>query len=155
MNNFKTYGRIVFEPVNHTNKHEKQSSWKKHAIIMIDDESCEYYQWFLKKIYNLHLLPPLRKSHVTVINDKYDDTDLWNLVKDKYNNKIIDLYIDVDMQSNGKHWFLNVSNEHTEELDKIRNELNLGEPFYYYHMTVGFPNERNLEHSQYIASLIK
>jgi hypothetical protein len=154
MKNFKTYGNLVFDPINHTNKHEKQSSWKKHAIIIIDDESCEYYQWFLKKRFNLHLLPPLRKSHVTLINDKYDNQELWDLVKEKYNNKIIDLYLDVDVQSNGKHWFLNVPNEHTEELDNIRKELNLGSPFFHYHFTIGFPNERNLEFSQYISSFL-
>lgn len=154
-NHIKTYGKIVFDPKNITNKHEKQSSWKKSAMILIDDDLCEYYSWFLLKRYNLSLLPPLRKSHVTFINDRFSDDELWNKVKSKWDGKTIEVVLSVDVRTNGNHWYLNVPEEHYGGLDNIRAELNLGKPYYSYHFTIGYPNNKNNEHSEYIHKLIQ
>ncbi len=74
-------GKLVFEPEHKTNKHHKQGSWKKTAMIIVNDDSCEYYQWFIENRYPLimgrdankeWINPPLRGAHVTIINDRID-----------------------------------------------------------------------------------
>ena len=49
-------GKIEFDPVNVTKKHNKQASWKKTAMIKFDCDIWEYYSWFLKKRFNLYCL---------------------------------------------------------------------------------------------------
>ena len=66
-------GTIVFDPIDRTAKHKKQSGWKKVAMVVIDGEiakdkriegdTSEYYAWFLKKRYNIMLNSPLRGTH--------------------------------------------------------------------------------------------
>ncbi len=151
----KTYGKILFDPPHATTKHHKQGSWKRTAMVIIDDDLCEYYSWHLLKRYNLSLLPPLRKSHVTFINDRFDNNALWNDVKTKWNGKTIEVVLSVDFRTNGNHWYLNVPEEHHSNFDTIRNELNLGKPYYKYHLTIGYPNSKQIDHSEYIHQLLK
>ena len=67
------------------------------------------------------------------------------------------------------NWWLNVSNESRLEIQKIRNELGLGDPFFGLHMTIGRAEnfkknlktgvfrakKMNVEQSIYIHNLIK
>ena len=69
---FELIGKIEFDPVNVTKKHNKQASWKKTAMVKFDCDIWEYYSWFLKKRFNLYLNKPLRGTHLTIINDKFD-----------------------------------------------------------------------------------
>ncbi len=70
---FEIKGKIVFDPINVTKKHNAQSAWKKVAIVKFDCDLYEYYSWFLKKRFNLFLNKPLRGTHLTFINDIVDD----------------------------------------------------------------------------------
>ena len=177
-NKITVEGKIIFDPVDVTNKHQKQSSWKKVAMVHIGGEISEYYAWFIKKRYNISLAPPLRKAHITFINDRVTDTNgKWEEVKKKWNGKEIDVVLSVDPRTDSDdpksdaHWWLNVPEEDREELHAIRAELGLGRPFYGLHMSIGravdmvnddnfIPGvekakEMNVEQSKYIHRLIK
>jgi len=172
-NTIKLIGRIHFDPPNKTNKHINQSSWKRVAMVMLEGDICEYYSWFINKRYNLPLNRLLRKAHITFINDSYKDlsnnfekseeeiNELWNTVKDKWEGKEIEVILDVDVRTNSAeensrgHWWLNVPNENRDELHKIRQELGLGRPYFGIHLSVGYANSKNMEHSKYIHNLIR
>lgn len=165
MKNIKTYGKIEFDPKDLTKKHKNQSSWKKIALVRINDELCDYYAWFIKKRYNLILNTPIRKSHISFINDSLNDMKnglncseqeidtIWASVKNKWEGKEIEVVLDVDVRTDGTHWWLNIVKK--QELLYIRSELGLSKPFWGLHMTIGYANEKNLAHSEYILSGIR
>jgi len=168
MENYITYkGIIHFDPVNKTKKHENQANWKRMALVLIDGEITEYYAWLIKKRYNLTLNKPLRGAHVSFINDSINDmlnglkcTEqeaevIWNSIKEKWEGVEIDIVLDLDMRSDAKHWWLNIPQDKREELHKIRKELGLGRPYWGLHMSVGYANEKNITHSEYIVNLCK
>lgn len=163
-------GKILFDPVNKTKKHDKQSSWKKIVLIEFESEFynngiCDYYAWFIKKRYSINLNSPLRKAHVSLINDSIkdigDDIDKWDEFKRKYNNKEIEIRLNNDPRTDSNdsnstgHWWLRICKESEKKLISIRNEIGLGKPFYPFHMTIGHANEKNIEQSKYIHRLIK
>ena len=173
MNNcIKISGTILFDPDSVTNKHERQGEWKRVAIILIPGDIHLYYAWFIKKRYNLPLNQPIRGAHVTFINDRASDMNgKWEEIKNKWNGKSIDVVLSVDPRSDELNWWLNIPNEHREELHSIRVELGLGRPFWGLHMTIGtavdsYPRTEqgvnaqraigmNEEHSRYIVNLIR
>ena len=167
MDIIKLNGKIVFEPPNITTKHRNQSSWKKVAFVEFDGDICEYYAWFIQRRYNIIFNKPLRKAHISFINDSIKDLRLndtrtieeveilWNTVKEKWNGKEIDVVLDVDVRSNGDYWWLRVPHELNITLTDIRNELGLGNPYFNYHLTIGYPHPYREEHSKYIVEGIK
>jgi len=68
MSKFTVSGRIEFDPGIKTKKQEKQSSWKKVSLVVLNDDTSKYYSWFLMKRFGLILNPPIRGSHLTIIN---------------------------------------------------------------------------------------
>ena len=184
-NQITLLGTIVFDPLGMTKKHEKQSSWKKVAIIHLETQEeycggiCEYYSWFINKRFNIGLLKPIRGAHVTFINDREEDIiNDWSCVKNKFNNKKIEITLNAEPRTDSAqckasrithNWWLNVSNESRLEIQKIRNELGLGDPFFGLHMTIGRAEnfkensktgvlrakKMNVEQSIYIHNLIK
>ena len=151
-------GKIWFDPKNVTKKHNNQAEWKRMAMVMFDGDVSEYYAWFIKKRYNLVLNRPLRGAHISFINDSIrdmgDKADMWDEVKEKYDGKEITIMLDPDVRTDSKHWWLVVEQESRKPLLDIRTELGLGKPYYGMHMTVGYANEKNIEHSKYILDLI-
>ena len=176
-NTVKLTGKILFDPEDKTNKHSKQASWKKVAMVIIGGDVCEYYSWFLRKRYNLKLHKPLRGAHVTFINDRASDMNgKWELIKKKWNGKQIEIIIDLQPKTDSSepnsdyHWWFNIPYENRDELQSIREELGLGKPFFGLHMTIGravdFTNdefepgvmkakEMCVEHSIYLHTLYK
>lgn len=168
MNELVTYkGIIHFDPVNFTKKQTDQSSWKRVAMVMFDGEMTEYYAWFIKKRYDLVLNKPLRGGHVSFINDSLNDMKIglnteeedyietiWNNTKAKWDNKELEITLNVNARSNSNHWWLNIPNEHRSELHAIRAELGLGRSYYDLHMSIGTVHPRYTEHSKYILDLI-
>jgi hypothetical protein len=160
-------GVIKFDLENKTKKHKLQSSWKKTAFLLIDSDICEYYSWFINKRYNLTLNKPLRNAHISFINESNKEltnngkislneaNELWSKVKKKWDNKKFEIVLDVTPISNGQHWWLNVPNEERVQLQEIRNELGLGRPYYGIHMSLGYPNSKQIDHSNYIADMIR
>lgn len=160
-------GKIGFEPVNKTKKHDAQSSWKRIAMVNIYGDVTDYYSWFIKKRYNLILNKPLRGAHISFINDKVKDfscngsktieqinTD-WDSVKNKWDKKKIEVELDLNPRTNSEHWWLKPTQDTCDKLQAIRSELNLGVPFWNFHMTIGYANDKNIEHSKYIHHLLK
>jgi hypothetical protein len=163
-NTITIQGKIVFDPEDKTKKHILQSSWKKMAMVLLDGDWCNYYAWFIEKRYNLKLNKPLRNAHVSFINDSYKDMigdseqekeEKWRKVKEKWDGKIIDITLDLGFKTDGEHWWLRVSPEHRQIFDEIRTEIGLGRPYWGLHMTIGYANNKNIEHSKYIHELIK
>jgi Mg2+ and Co2+ transporter CorA len=156
-------GKIQFEPEHITKKHEEHGEWKKVAMLVIPGEVTAYYKWFLAKNYGVKLMSPLRGAHVTFINDRFakitgeteaEKQALWDATKLKWDGKEIPVNIDMNIRTDSKWWWYNVSKEHREEIQAIRDELGIGEPFYGLHMTVGQANEKNIPHSDYIHRLL-
>ncbi len=105
MNNFvKIPGRILFDPKNVTNKQERQSEWKKTAMVLLEPDLnkgykgiTEYYAWFIDRRYNLPLNKPIRNAHVTFINDRASDMNgNWEEVKNKWQGKEVEVVVHVD-----------------------------------------------------------
>jgi hypothetical protein len=167
MNKIKTYGTIVFDVEDKTNKHKSQSSWKKTAFVLIGDDSCQYYSWFLKKRYNIILNQPLRLSHISFINDSMRDLtqngeiseelalEYWEQCKQKWDGKEIQIVLDLNPKTDDRSWWLNIPQDERDLLHAIRAEVGLGRPHFGLHMSLGYANENNIYHSMYIHSLIK
>jgi len=161
-------GTILFDPKDMTNKHSHQSSWKKVALVMFDGDMSEYYSWFIKKRYNLKLNKPLRGSHISFINDSVRDIKsgmglvnekdvhfFWDKLAEKWNGKEIDVTLDVDMRGDGEYWWLNIPEEERTLLHSIRTNIGIGRPHWGLHMSIGYANSKNIEHSKYILRCIK
>jgi len=153
-NEIKTFGIIQFDPLDLTNKHELQASWKKVALVNIEGDISQYYAWFLKKRFNLTLNPPIRNSHVTFINDKQSNSTTvlsnWEDIKKKWNGVKIPIILNVSPRTDGKHWWLKINEEDRVQLHSIREELGLGRPHWGLHLSIGYANEKNIAHSRYI-----
>jgi len=161
MNTIKLKGKIEFDPKNKTKKHNDQGAWKRVAMVLIDGEVSEYYAWFVNKRYNLPLNKPLRGSHVTFINDRTSTmNDKWEEVKAKWDGKEVEVVISVDPRTDSFnegsscHWWFNIPEEHRTQLHDIRSELGLDRPRFGLHMSLGYANDKNKEHSKYIHKLI-
>lgn len=160
-------GKIVFEPVDRTKKHKEQSSWKRIAMVIFNCDLTDYYAWFIKKRYNLELNKPIRGAHISFINDSVRDltsnglisineaNNNWERVKKKWNKKIVPITLELDPRTCDKYWWLRVADNTRQDLQGIRSELNLGKPYFGLHLTIGYANEKNLEHSKYIHRLLK
>lgn len=169
MNSIKVTGVIHFDPQDMTKKHQLQASWKRVAMVMFDCDLSDYYCWFIRRRYNIRLSTPLRGPHVTFINDAEGTTNgFWEETKDRWEGMEVDLELDLDARTNGEFWWLKVLPNET--LDRVRAELSLGEPYFSYHMTIGYPvnckselasekairaMEMNEEQSHYIHDLLK
>lgn len=153
-NKFILSGKLVFDVEKLTKKHLKQSSWKRTAIILIDNtDFCRYYSWFIKKRYNLELQMPIRGLHLTLINDRVtNEIDYLNAVN-KYQGKRISFEYDTNLQTNGKTWWLPA---YCEEGEKIRELAGLSKkPYYDFHISIGRADgDLRIEHSMYIYRLI-
>lgn len=157
-NEIRVTGKIKFDPIDVTTKHKKQASWKKVAYVEIDGELTKLYAWLINRRYNITLNPPLRGAHVTFINDALRDftnVEAWDSVKAKYDGKIVDVVYSPDARTNGEHWWLVIPEEHRSELHDIRTEVGLGRPNFGLHLTIGYANEKNIDHSNYIHNLLK
>jgi len=170
-NYIKYKGVIYFDPINKTKKHENQSNWKRMALITFDGEIAEYYAWFLQNRFNIKLNRPLRGSHISFINDSVNDMRnglqctgqgieaLWSNVKKKWDGKEIEVVLDIGTEigrmSDGKHWWLNIPQEERGFLHSIRAELGLSRPHWGLHMSLGYANNKNIEHSKYILECVK
>lgn len=149
----KFKAKIVFDPIDKTKKHKDQSSWKNVAICKTYDDIDLYYSWFIFKRFNLTLNRSIRGSHVTIINDKIIDKEKYDKVKKLYNGKEIEFSFNPsEIRSNGEHWWLKVYSDTSKEIRKL---IGLTEdPFFPLHLTLGYSNEKNKAHSEYILRQI-
>ena len=149
-------GTVVFNPINVTKKHNKQSYWKRVAMVVFEGDMSSYYSWFIFKRYGVILNQPLRNSHITFVNDSIreivgGDTK-WEEVRKEWDGKEIEITLNLDARNNSEYWWLK---SNSEIFEVIRGQLGLGKPYFNYHMTIGYANERNIEHATYIQDLIE
>ena len=146
----KSQGKLIFDPIPKSGKIEKlyKPYW---AIISIENDVDKYYRWFLQKEKGLILQAPAWGPHVTVCDGERVDDELWNEVKQKYNNQVIDFEHEIFIKSNSIHWWLKV---YCSEVITIRNELGINNNLKWsLHLTLGIPIPRHEEHSKYIYKL--
>lgn len=155
MNKITLKGKLRFDPANVTKKHNNQASWKRSAMVLLNDNTAEYYAWFIKKRFNLKLNQPLRGTHFTVISDRMDKV-MWDEAKKIFNNKEIEFTFNPELiRTNAEHWWL----AHVESQDamNIRTAMGLGDPYFGFHITIGYVPKDNFvryEHSKYIRRQI-
>ena len=142
---FKLAGTIVSNPIDVSKKHKSQSSWKAIAIVQFKDDFCDYYRWFIKREFGLYLNPPLRGSHITVVNDRLSDIngDIMDI-----DGIEIDVYYDPNnIRCNGEHWWINIE---SEDVKNVRETLDLPkDPYYGLHLTIGHATGINLDICEY------
>lgn len=183
MTDFILTGTILFDPKDLTKKHKLQSSWKKIALVEFDGDICEYYGWFIKKRYGIVLNTPIRKPHISFINDHVNDlnggfydktksgTDkerhvMWEQLKKKYHNTKIDVVVSTEIQTNGEHVWLRIEHEHRKELYKIRSEVGLPLPNLGkntdgtlkplgVHLTIGYPVNGRVDENEFEVGAMK
>lgn len=136
-------------------------------MVFIDGDVTDYYAWFIQRRYKLPLNKPLRGGHISFINDSMKDLTLngtrtpeeietaWEAAKKKWDGKKIQITLDLNPKTDGRTWWLNIPHDEREGLQAIRSELGLGRPYFGMHMSVGYANEKNIDHSEYIHELIK
>ena len=69
-NCIKISGELLFDPRDFTSKQERQGVWKKTAMVMIPGDIHHYYAWFLRKRYNLPLVPPVFRFQIIIKNEE-------------------------------------------------------------------------------------
>jgi hypothetical protein len=150
---FEIKGKIVFDPIDKTKKHSKQSSWKKVVMIEFKDDTWSYYSWFLKKRFGLVLNKPLRGTHFTIINDIVDDV-IYKQAKKMFDGTEITIQYDpTNIRSNDKgHWWIKA---YSDDAINIRSVMGLGDPYFGFHITMGLATNTQLEHSKYIKQYLR
>lgn len=168
----KIKGKVIFDPPDKTKKHKNQGTWKKVAYLDITGDVCEYYCWHMKKRFNLILNRPLRRAHITFINDhsrEIGGDKPWNELKKKWNGKVIEVELDLQPKTDDINWWFTVVEASRKPLHDIRQEVGLGRPYWGLHMTIGSAGisyddiekgqERiardNIAHSKYLHELAK
>ena len=148
----KATGKIIFDLPLETNKHKEQSLWKSTAMILTKCDLDLYYGWFLRKRFDLELVRPLRGAHVTIINEQVPK-DKFLLGKELFNKKKIEFFIDPEPRSDGKYWWLRV---YCSQAEEIREAIGLRRiPFFAFHLTIGYANEKTMAQSMYILEKCK
>jgi hypothetical protein len=144
-------GILEFDPVNVTKKHLAQSSWKRCAMVRFDCDLYAYYAWFLEKRFNLKLNKPLRGTHLTIINDRFESFSDYSKARELFHGKEISVEFDPSLiRSNMKgHWWINAD---SQDARNIRQIIGLDpNPYFGYHITIGRATHLQLEHSNYIT----
>jgi hypothetical protein len=158
----KSSGKLVIDPINKTKKQLIQSNWKKTAIIQVNDDVHLYYKWLIERRYPLifgqksetgWINPPLRGTHITIINDRYGDDYKWNEFRNLFNNTELNFEYDPldGIRNNGEHIYIKVN---CPDGQNLRNVLGLGEPYYGFHLTIGRidPNSQyKFEHNKWVS----
>jgi hypothetical protein len=147
---FELKGILEFDPVNVTKKHLSQSSWKRTAMVRFDCDLFAYYSWFLEKRFNLKLNKPLRGTHLTIINDKFESDELYRQARELFHGKEITVMYDpAIIRANDKgHWWIKAD---SDDARNIRSVIGLDpDPYFGYHITIGLATHLQLEHSKYI-----
>lgn len=150
----KVDAKLVFDPPVVTKKHNKQSSWKYTAMLLLEDDTDKYYRWLIERRFGLKLNQPLRGSHITFINDRIEDNyDKIVEVAKFFNGKTASFEYDPsELRTNNTHWWLKV---YSDDLLNFRELCGFTRnPYFGLHLTIGLANDRNLEHSEYIHRTI-
>jgi hypothetical protein len=146
-------GKVHFDPADVSKKHERQSSWKSVATVIFPGDDHLFYSWLIKRRYGLALNKPLRGFHLTFVNDKTSMIRGWDDMRAKWEGTEVEVSASIDVRTNGSHWWLKVTDPGV--LRTLREEMGLSpDPYWNWHITIGHPNERNIEHSMYLHRIL-
>lgn len=144
-------GKIIFDPKDVTKKHQKQSGWKKTAMIIVNDDTAAYYKWLIERRFFLSqgvlgktewINTPLRGTHVTIINDRFKNEEAWEALKKKWHGTEIEFTFNWDdLRFGNKHWIFKVRCPMGQA---IRDEIELGYPYFSFHLTIGMITEESM-----------
>jgi hypothetical protein len=149
---FRHKAILDFRPPDVTKKHQLQSSWKCTAVAHTGDDIQSYYAWMLSRRSGIILDPSLRRSHVTVVNDRMD-RGVFEQGADFFHGKEIEFVYEITPKTNGEHWWLRV---HSPDIENIRVSLRLSpQPYMSLHLTIGRANPKYIEHSEYIHRVFR
>lgn len=141
--------KIIWDLENVTNKHVLQSSWKRTIIASVEGDLCDYYRWFIFKRFGTQLNPPLRGPHITIVNDRIEDFEEFDLKVNELSKRISTISIDLDLvvRYGPEHiWFRCLSPSSME----IRELLGLGKPHMGFHVTIGSYRKNQLDQANWI-----
>jgi len=141
-------GYICFDPRSLTNADKMFKPFWMIIKLYKDDNTREYYEWFIKKRYGLILQRPAFGAHISVIRGETIDKNIWNFYKEKYNNKDIKFYHKNELRTNGKHWWIKVYCDFVEDIREKMGYLRKG--LFGLHLTLGMPILRQEVYSFYI-----
>lgn len=102
------------------------------VVANVDPGIAEYYRWWVKKRFGLHLHNTAFIPHITIVDGKVKNDNKHQLWK-KHQNEIIDFEYSVEFEQHWKFWTLPVR---SPQLEAIRRELGLN-PNYNFHITFG------------------
>ncbi len=148
-------GRMHFDPPAATKKNEAQSSWKNVAVLLFPGDDHLYYAWLIHRRYGLRLNRPLRRFHVTFVNDRAAEMrpGEWDRTRAELEGMAATVRASVDVRTNGEHWWLRVTE--ASELSAVRVRLGLRPvPFWSFHASVGYASDRQLVDSERIHRMI-
>lgn len=151
----KHYGILKFDPQPmtrnvSTGKISKQLS-EPFCLLMVGGEFDRFYRWLLWKRYNLYLTGNAWGGHITAIRKEVQLYDQWAELKAKYENTKVEFEYDPDPKSDGYYWWLKVI---SSQLEDIRESMGLNRRTYWgYHLTIGYPREKDENFSQYIKNI--
>lgn len=150
---FKITGKLQFDPINVTKKHNRQASWKKTVVVKFDCDTHDYYSWFIRKRFGLKLNKPLRGTHITIINDIVDN-DIYDQAREMFNGKEITIEYDpTQIRMNDTHVWIKA---YSDDAKNIRIAMGLNpDPYFGLHLTIGLATHLQAEHLRYIHGLIK
>lgn len=154
-NEIDIVGKVHFDPNDVSKKHERQSSWKSVATVLFPGDDHLFYAWLIKRRYGLALNKPLRGFHLTFVNDKTSLiwADQWEQMKSDWEWSKVEVTASIDVRTNGSHWWLKVTDPGV--LRTLRERLGLSpDPYWNWHITIGHPNERNIEHSMHLHGML-
>lgn len=135
----KCSGKVIFSP-NREGLKKTHRSFDTGIILKVDNGISHYYSWLIKRRHGISLQLPAWGTHVTLVSDrdKVKNIDLFNALKDRFNNSFLKLTYDVQIEKHWKFWVLPV--KASDELLEIRQSLGLRLD-YPLHITIGREHE--------------
>lgn len=143
-------GSYVFDPLALINSADLfKPFW---VIIRLDDDTSDYYSWFIEKRYGIKVQRPAWGSHISIIRGEQTSIEYWESFKKEYNNKPVKLIHNSELRSNGKHWWIRVSSEEAKDL---REKMGYSrDPQFPFHLTIGMPTPKFEQQSFYVLNNI-
>ena len=128
MNEFKSFGKLIYNPHTHLNSN------KNWLVLMCDDEISKYYcNMFYKEFpWKGKLKRPVWGAHISVIRgEKIPNIKLWGL----NSNQIIEYTYTPGVLDNSEYFWLNAK---CPVLSNLREKYGLyKEPKFGFHLTIG------------------
>ncbi len=135
-------GHIKYDPTVESGNRTMFNPW--WVIVTFSGDIAQMYTWFVMRRTGVRLQTPAWGAHISVVRgEEPADSGLWK----KYDGAPVEVLIDPDVRTNGKHWWLRV---HCEALKDMRVEMGLPrEGTFNLHLTIGSPVTQHADNAIY------